>query len=378
MPSTTVMSVGLASSSNGETVYVVGGADGPLELAGVPLSNPAGSYAFAAGFNPVSRTFLWAVAFANANDTSSTAEATAVAVDVNGRLRVAGAFTGNVQFKDPTTCDALACGFIATISPAGQLVSATPFGAATGGVVALTAAALDPSNGKDVVVGGRLVGSAAIDGMNTVTADSAADTLVLQIHEADQVGWVAHLGTSGMTPNVTAPLTGLTVDESSVYATGQFHGNVTFVNGQPALTEMAPTGFVWALGSGDGKPRWAHAFAPSTNMDIANATAVAAGSGVVAVAGSYSGPGATFDACPPMTASVAGAAFVTVLDAEGCIRGTVATSTGGTSGAIARDASGNLFLVGTFGGPHLSFGGKDTVAKGGGNLNLFAARLAPP
>lgn len=355
--------LGVAVDAAGST-YVVGKFSGIVDFGGGPLTSAGGDDVFVVKLDPQG-AHVWSRSFGDAGDQY----ATAVAVDPNGRVIVAGHFTGTITF-DPLTHTASGFdAFVAALDPGGV----PQWSARLGGVGDDKAWALAAGPFGQVAVAG------SFNGTHHCTAQlppvckisQGGEDIFVRMYAADGTQqWVRTFGSTGDQVANAAAFDGA----GKLLLAGHFQETLDLGGGSPPLGAAAnrSKAFVAKLDAAGTQVEWSQAFGDADNDQQALALAVSA-SDEVAVAGRFEGSIA-FDAV--LNAAGGTDAFVAKLDASGqplWSRGFGNLASQAAQG-VAFDAAGNVLLTGLFEGV-LDFGGGPVVS--GGAFDLFLAKLGP-
>jgi hypothetical protein len=207
---------------------------------------------------------------------------TAVAVDAQGNVFVAGKFQGSMNFGAPVGVLTSAGGhdaFIAKFAPNGQIIWAQKYGDAA--EQSINGIAVDAQG--DVVVTGQYQGKISFPGKGTVTSAGMDDIFVAKMKGDGSAA--VYLNTYGNT--VTNVGSGVGVDaQGNAYVTGWFSGNLNFINFALAAVDQLEA-FLIKISPDGQNVLWAKGF---TGLDNQFGYQVAVTpTGNVAFAGSFQG-----------------------------------------------------------------------------------------
>lgn len=288
----------------------------------------------------------------------------AIAVDAKGDVIVAGAVAGNASFGDsPIESDAGGHPFCAKYTADGKLRWVKTTGGKAGGSVHGVA-----TDAKGNIYLGGLTSGSGIYGSKPLVTPKGQSSLVAKLSPEGEVLWIAqNFGEpSCMVHEITADAQG------RVWASGMFKGKATFGSEAFTTTGEKDSDAYLAHYDTDGKLLWVRAGqGPAVDYGLGVATD---GQGNAFLTGEFTADfklgGAT------LTSRGATDVYVAKFDANGSLRWL--TQAGGEKGdnayTLARDASGALFISGSFGGT-AAFDVK-SVSSSGGN-DLYVAKLAP-
>ena len=316
---------------------------------------------------------VWASGFGG----SAPDQATRVVADAAGNLYVAGIISGTATAGGTTLTSRGGTDiFLEQLSAAsGSVQWATSFGGP--GSDSAGALALDASG--NVLLGGTFYGSVALGG-STISSGGAGTPggFVAKVSPAGAVQWASALSaTQGSSVNAVA------VDSAgSVYAGGNFTG-VASLGGSPVYSSGSADAFAVKLSS-TGAFQW-QVRAGGPGIDTLTALALG-GVDQVTLAGTYSTP-AIFGATTLVGAFAANDYFAqvgvpAVAAPSGTISYTGTSAIGGTSlteSSMAKDAAGNTYTAGTFGGTvnFAPVGSTAVSLVSKGTSDAFLAKYSP-
>ncbi len=294
---------------------------------------------------------------------------TAIAVDREGNIVIAGSFSGEVNLGGVDLVSSGNATFVAKYDISGDPIFGHAYGGSGHAAVAVACDALG-----DTVIYGRNNGSLYVGAESIIASGSEAFVAKVDRRGADL--WAIQVGSqqSYLEPSGV----GLSPTGDVVIA-GAFYSGVTLGSLQATAENQSSTAFVAKL-SAAGKPTWLKSFGGGgggSNSDAVNALAVGS-AGEIYLTGSYSGD-ADFGTGPLPTA-INNALFLGELDPDGAarvMRTFDAPETTHTSGqALTLDPRGGLILAGALSGG-LVFDG-ETIRSPKNGYGLFAARLTTP
>lgn len=238
----------IAASAKGR-IAVAGWARGNVDFGGGVVNGGADDDAFVAVYGPKGQ-HLWSRRLGNAAAQS----ATAVAVDPDDNVTVAGSATGAIDFGDGSPKTAIgADAFVARYDPAGKPIWAKLLGGAAADVVinAVTAAA----NGA-VLVGGSYTGSLSIPGCAPSLTAAMADAFVARFEADGACKWLVGFGASS-----TDQVTATALDPSGDVLIAGGYDSATLPMGTTMLANAGGTDtFVAKLSAANGSVIWARSF----------------------------------------------------------------------------------------------------------------------
>jgi len=347
----------VATDRNGNT-FVTGYAGGTMDFGGGPLADAGLGDAFVAKYN-ASGVYLWAKRLGGtAQDFGE-----GIAVDGNGDVIVTGEFQNTVNFGGgPLTSTGGRDIFIAKYSGAtGAHLWSRRYGSYYDDEA--TAVAVDASN--NVVITGQFQG-----GLTPAIYRSNRNNFVIKLSSAGAEAWVTML--PGNTDNRGEQIA---VDGSgNVIVEGGFLGSLTC--GSTTLQDPASmaTAIFMAKLSPTGTVSWCKSLGEPTFGGPYTGGLVADGSGNIYIAGQFRG---TVDfGTGPVTSNWADA-FVAKYGPTGAAAWVRVYGGGTNDGArgLALDGSGNVTVVGLFGGT-VDFGAGAMTAVSG-QQDLFVAKYTP-
>lgn len=338
----------IASKSDGGAV-IAGELAGAVDFAGKTISSTGGMDAFLAAVDEGGAP-QWLKVFGD----SGYQTATAVTIDVEGNILVAGYFSGSIDFGgQPLKSAGGYDGFVAKLDKNGKRIWSLRFGdehdqRATG-------IAVDAKG--DVLVIGELAGTADL-GSGPLTSVGGDDLLVAKIGTEGKIAWAKRFGDAGAQAgrSIAADADGHVVFAGESSGPIDFGGGSIIVGSEGAL-------FVAALDA-EGKHVWSKGFERQGEASI-RSLAVGGNDAVLLtgeIAGSVDFGGGL------RTSSGAEDAFVTSLDAMGRflwdnLSGDAESQRGR---ATVMDTQGRAVVAGQFAGsidlgdnPLMSAGGKD-------------------
>ena len=347
----------VATDRSGNT-FVTGYAGGTMDFGGGPLADAGLGDAFVAKYN-ASGVYLWARRLGGtAQDIGE-----GVAVDGNGDVIVTGQFQNTVDFGGgPLTSTGGRDIFVAKYSGAtGAHLWSRRYGSYYDDEA--TAVAVDASN--NVVITGQFQG-----GLTPAIYRSNRNNFVIKLSSAGAEAWVTML--PGNTDNRGEQIA---VDGSgNVIVEGGFLGSLTC--GSTTLQDPASmaTAIFMAKLSPTGTVSWCKSLGEPTFGGPYTGGLVADGSGNIYIAGQFRG---TVDfGTGPVTSNWADA-FVAKYGPTGAAAWVRVYGGGTNDGArgLALDGSGNVTVVGLFGGT-VDFGAGAMTAVSG-QQDLFVAKYTP-
>lgn len=272
-------------------------------------------------------------------------ELSVVAVDASGNSLVAGTFLYEIPTEDVPLE-----GFRSVVT------KLTSTGAVSWSRVLMSdeqncqVSNIDVDAAGNVFVSGSFLGVADFDpGTGTTTLDSDAGASYLwKLNPSGNLVWVRQLAAS---PSSTLPVSLDVSPTGSVYVTGGFIGTYDFDNGSGvvALTSATPGGYLVKYDSTGGLT-WAKQFSSTTGIYTSN-LAIDSGDNLY-VSGTFSGtadldPGAGVhsESSPGVTKS-----FLTKLTPAGNLTWAIVQDAQLNPAGIATDATGNVYLTGSFTG----------------------------
>ncbi len=324
-----------------------------------------------------SGNFIWAKAMGGTSNESGHS----LALDAFGNVYTGGSFWGTVDF-DPGVgiFNLTAAGdddiFISKLDSAGNFIWAKAMGGTLHDYC--YAIAINPLASADIYFTGSFTGTCDFDpsiGVYNLTSNGNNDIYICKLDSTGNFLWANAMGSSTNNDfgfSIAADPSG----NGDVYTKGSFYGTVDFdpgigvynlSGGGGFVSKLNSSGnFIWAiaLGGGSGQGR-------SLELDA---------SGNVYASGTFTGttdfdPGVgTFN----LTSAGSGDVYISKYDSAGTF--TWVKTAGGSSNdgstALALDASGNVFLTGSFLSPTLSFS-PFTITNSGSAIysDLFIAKL---
>jgi hypothetical protein len=280
--------VGIDAKGN---VVVVGYFQGSVNFGGETLVSAGAEDIFVAKFDPAGR-HLWSNRFGDAHSQL----ASAIGIDKQDNVVVAGSFIGTMNFGGPDLISEGADGFVVKLDSLGEHVWSKRFGGA--GWDSVDAIAVD--SGGDIFIGGSFDDSIDLGLGPMTTVGSQQDIFLAKLTGDEGAGvWSERFGDISI-----EELDALTLDTSnSVYVAGFFRGNVSF--GGEIFTAAYQDGFLAKLDS-YGNHVWSKAIGAENGVIVDVAVDL---SGDVIAVGSFSGTinlggGDLLSASPPFDAFV--------------------------------------------------------------------------
>jgi hypothetical protein len=192
---------------------------------------------------------IWGKQFGGASDQICES----VAIDNNGDVIIAGAYTGTLNFSTTVTLpvvsdSTLGLLYVAKLSSA----NGTPLAAATWGSAGRSDAfALTTDASNNIVFGGSLGGNVDFGGGVSITNAGLTDAFVLKLTSTLAPVWAKAFGDAAYDQNVQSLAVGSTGD---VFIGGNFKGALTGL-GLTAVSNSNLAAFTAQLSSSDGSPR---------------------------------------------------------------------------------------------------------------------------
>jgi len=285
-----------------------------------------------------------------------------IAVDAHGNAYVTGAIVGDARFGDTTlTNPPGAHVFCASYDTQGTLrwvKTTTGKAASSGHGIAVDAAG-------NAYVGGYTGGLGSLGG-HSLTNAKGRDLLVAKFTPAGEVAWVAqgHGSTNAMAHEIAVDAQG------NVWAAGMFKGTAKLAADQ-STTSQGDSDWLLVHYDSTGQQRWARSGGgPKVDYGLG---IVAGNKGSAFLTGEFSET-ASFDG-RTLTSLGATDVYLAAFGPDGKI--TELLQAGGTRGdnayVITRDAAGNLYLSGSFGGT-ASYGEHSITSSGGNDLYVAKVR----
>ena len=305
----------------------------------------------------------------------------AVAIDSDGNIYVAGIFAGTTDFDPgpgavPLTAPVSGTVFVVKLDSTGSLLWARAFGQSNGE----RPVSLAVSQSQDVFVAGSFSVAADFDpgstAFNLTPTNDSADTFVVKLDENGNLDWVRTFGGDGSHQSRAIALDA----SSNVYLVGRFIGSSDLKPGGGApFGASGDEGYLVKIDS-TGNFGWAKTFGGAFS-DITTGVALDS-SGNIFVAGTYSstadldpGPGAA-----AFTAMGMSDAFLVKLDPTGSYQW--AKSFGGTNSestfSVVVDPSGDAILAGVFrGSGDFDPNGGTVTLTSAGDYDMAVAKVDP-
>jgi len=294
----------------------------------------------------------------------------AVSADANGNVFVTGSFyDSQIVFGSTTLINA---GwhdvFIAKYDANGNVLWAKSAGGASDEEGTSVSA---DANGNVFVTGG-FSGSTIKFGSITLTNSEAGagDIFIVKYNAAGNVLWAKKVGGAA---NVYGNDYGLSVSadaSGNVFVTGYF-GSPTITFGTYVLTNNTTTNYGYniflAKYDASGNVLWARS-AGGTGGDDGRSISTDA-SGNVFLTGTFNSPSITFGS----TTLTGGGLYIAKYDANGNVLWAKSATGGCYSTSVSADVSGNVFETGYFSNSTITFGSTMLTNPGGGN-NLFIVK----
>ncbi len=352
-------------------IVVVGQFSGPsTNLGGGQHAGAGGLDVFVAKYSPTG-AYLWSKTFGTTGEES----ASAVAIDDEGAIFVAGYFRGastnlgGGSLANAGTANA-SDAFVAKYSSTGQHLWSSRFGGQPDGDFA-TGIAVDPSG--DVIAAGVFVGPDVDFGGGALSSTwGGSDTFVVKLAGSDGTNiWAKNVKNGGYDQ-----AKGVAVDGSgNVFVVGEFNGNADFGAGLPYVTSVGHSDVYLAKYSASGAYVWAKTFG-DLKAEVSGGVAVDGG-GNVAITGRFMGT-VNFGGGPLTARPNAGDVFVARFTGTGAHvwskrAGDTAINYGN---GIATDAAGNVVVTGAFNGT-IDFGGGPLASAPWYVADIFVAEYSP-
>jgi hypothetical protein len=351
---------GVAVDRNG-SVLVAGSFYSPsVDFGGGALTNAGYQDAFVAKYAS-DGSYLWAKRLGGAN----TDIATAVAVDTNGNVVVAGYFQGTVDFGGGgLTSGGGSDIFVAKYASDGSYLWAKRFGGTSSDIP--KAVAVDGSG--NVAVAGYFQGTVNFGG-GTLTSAGSSDIFVAKYSSTGSHLWSKSFGSTSSDYGYAVAIDG----SGNVVVAGDFVGTVDFGGG--ALTASGGGNIFLAKYSATGGYLWVKNFGTSSSL-APHASGVAVdGNGNIALTGAITDY-VDFGGGQLMASQITGDIFVAKFSAGGTH--VWSKRAGGDyndhGNAIAFDGSGNVFDAGDF-YTQANFGGATMYSPGG--TDAYLVKFAP-
>jgi hypothetical protein len=288
--------------------------------------------------------------------------ASSVAVDADGNVLVVGSSYADAD---------IACGgamggelgFAVKLDPSGACMWSKSFDLAPlalGPFIAVDA-------GGNVLLTGSFVGSTDL-GCGAIPSDGVGSLFVAKLDPSGACLWSNSYSTSNTKASAG---NSIAVDAmGNVIVAGFFTGSIDFGGTTQSLTSSAAAGSFVAKLDKDGSGVWSGIL---DNADVVSLAATA--SGEVWLTGSCDTSFGGFGCAPWTTSTTGGSPIVMHLDADGgCLASTGFSGAPGTGTSIAADAFGNGVVIGWFSGPGAIDLGGGPLA-GGGLETVFVAKL---
>ena len=305
---------------------------------------------------------------------SALAKATSVAVDAMGNVYLAGFFDGSTIIFDGITLTNNSTGgdadlFLVKYTAAGSIVWARNAGGTNGDF----ANSITTDTAGNVIVAGYFLSPTIAFGSTTLTNSGNADIFLAKYNAEGSVLWAkkAGGGYDDVANSVATDIAG------NVYVTGYF-GSSPITFGSVILTTDSNYADIFlAKYDSEGDLLWAKS-AGGANSDGATSVCTDTATNVY-VAGYLYSSTATFGSTT-VTNDAMGTTTAIFL-AKYASDGTVfwAKSTGGLqsdqANSVSADASGNVYMTGTFRSDSINLGGT-TLTKTGYNNDIFLAKYA--
>lgn len=283
---------------------------------------------------------LWAEQFGDGDDAAYVLPA-GVAVGASGDITIAGSFDGSVSFGGPPLVGpGLETSFVARIDRDRKHVFSLALGGENNRILGLTV-----DSGGDVYVAGLNQERVEIGGAELSSPTPAGSGFVARLGPDGTPRWAFQLGGRSTADHLTLD------GEGNLYITGSYTGTLHAAGLTISHASSTNASFVLQV-SGDGTPRWLHAFNGGTITGIAVDE-----QGRPVVGGVYVGL-ADFGGGPLPERHAGGGAFLTTLDpGDGKHRSTLDLSTPDQLSAVMG----------------LAISGKDAIVTG-----TFTGTLALP
>ena len=330
--------MGLALDATGN-VYLTGMYASPAQFGPqIALPAPVGrADVFVAKLDPAGN-WLWATNGGGAEDDNGAA----LAVNAAGTLTLAGNVgVGPTNFGPvPLANSAARAGFVAHLDANGNWLAAAAIEGAAIEDVALDAVG-------NAYVCGSFAGASVRVGSSTLVnaAASTSDSFVAKLTPAGSWQWATRGGGGGPDRAQAVAVTG----NGEVYITGGFSGSAVF--GPAVLASQGPAFDIYAASlDATGAWRWATQ-AGGTDAEAGSDLALDS-SGQPVITGEFFSPSIQFGATAFALSGTQGRsdAFVAKLDAAGAWQWALGSSGAGeeTGHALALDADGGMYLLGTY------------------------------
>jgi hypothetical protein len=345
-------------------VYITGFFGGTATFGTLPAITEAGGYDIFVAKYSSSGTAQWVQKAGRTNNE----EGRSIAVDASGNVYITGVFQGTATFGTLpaiTSAGGSTDIFVAKYNSSGT----AQWVQKAGGTSYDEGASIAVDASSNVYITGYFEGTATFGSLPAIISPGGStDIFVAKYNSSGTVQWVQKAGGENLDLGI-----GITVDASgNIYVTGFFEGVATFGT-LPAIISSVNSHdiFVARLVPSDGLFAWVQK-AGGTGGDRGTGITVDA-SGNVYVTGFFGGT-ATFGSLPTITSDGYNDIFVAKYNSSGTAQWV--QKAGGASSdyvsSIAVDASGNVYITGTFSVP-TTFGSLPAIISAGSN-DIFVAK----